>query len=34
MALLIWARNAPALSDLEALPAAALVAIVVGGTRL
>ena len=34
MALLIWARNAPALSDLVALPAAALVAIVVGGTRL
>jgi uncharacterized membrane protein len=34
LALLTWARDAPALSDLAALPAAALVAVVAAGTRL
>ena len=34
LALLIWARNASALTDLAALPATALVVVVAGGTRL
>ncbi len=34
LALLIWTRNAPALSDLAALPAAALVFVVAGGDRI
>ncbi len=34
LALLVWARNAPALVDLTALPAAALVAVVAGGWRV
>jgi uncharacterized membrane protein len=34
LALLVWTRNATALTDLAALPAAALVAVVAGGTRI
>ncbi len=34
LALLIWARNATALSDLAALPAAVLVTVVAGGARI
>lgn len=34
LGLLVWARNAPALVDLAALPAAALIAIVAGGAPI
>jgi len=34
LALLIWARNAPAISDLTLIPAAALVAAIFGGNRI